>query len=886
MATETILVVDDNQDLANLMAGRVLPQLGYQTLVAYDAGSALEIIREHHLYIDLVLLDLQLPDMDGLDLLRKLSGEGHNIPAIVTTGHGSEQIAADAFRIGVQDYLPKPVETSDLKRAIAHALSEGRLLREKASLTAQLQEQVSWLRALYKVGRSVTASLEVDEVLRRIVEAAVELTQAEEGFLALLESHNQKLYLRAAKNIDENKTRPLHLPVDDSLVGSVMRSGRPLRTNLVAPGAQLKVATGYMVNSLLHVPILSKGKPLGVLSVDNRLSTRGFKESDEALLISLADYASVAIENASLYTQAQQEITERKKAESALRESEERYVLAVRGANDGIWDWDLKAGQIYFSPRWKIMLGYAEEEIGSRPEEWFGRIHPEDRERVRLEMSQHIQEATSTIEIEHRMLHKDDTYRWVLSRGLAVRDEKGAATRIAGSQTDITPRKITEEKLLHDAFHDPLTGLPNRALFLDRLQYAVERSKRRSDYLYAVLFMDLDRFKDINDTLGHIMGDQLLLACGRIIQTMLRPTDTVARLGGDEFVILLEDINEVNDATRVADRVQKELTSTRLLDDYELYITTSIGIVLSVSGYQDPEEVLRDADIAMYRAKALGKARYEIFDPTMRERIMERLRLEKELRQAIERDELRIYYQPILSLINGHTSGFEALVRWQHPTRGLLPPSEFIPLAEETGIIYALDRWVLRKVCSQAKQWHTQFPLDSPLTMSVNISGKQISQPDLVEFVDQVLAETGFDPHCLNLEITESAIMEDGEITSSVLSRLQALGVKIRIDDFGRGYSSLSYLSQFPINALKIDYLFVSAMAHGDKNSEIVQAIVMLAHSLGLQVIAEGVETEKQLNQLKEMGCENAQGYFICRPLSYEDTRHLIEGLLPGPKNV
>jgi diguanylate cyclase (GGDEF)-like protein/PAS domain S-box-containing protein len=876
MPTETILVIDDSREIADFLAGKLLPNLGYQTLVAYTGHSALELIHAHGRLIDLLVVDFQLPDLSGLELLSQLNSEGYTFPAIMVTAHGSDQVAQDAYQLGVQDYLKKPIESEALIHALQHASIAGKLQREKKKLTDQLQRQVSRLDAMAKVGQSVTSTLNLDEVLRRIVEASVQLTHAEEGFLALLDAQSQQLYLRAAKNLDEAKIKTMRLPVNDSLVGSVMRSKKPLRTILPVEGSQLKVVTGYLVNSLLHVPILSRGRALGVLSVDNRTSARGFQEDDEMLLCSLADYAAVAIENARLYQQARDEITQRKQVEQALRTSEERYVLAVRGANDGIWDWDLHTQKVYFSSRWKAMLGYKDDEIGDRVGEWLDRIHPNDRERVQLELKAHVRGAAVPFESEYRIQHRDGQYRWMLARGLAVQDANGLATRVAGSQTDITLRKQAEEKLVHDAFHDALTDLPNRALLLDRLSYAVERAKRRENYLFAVLLLDLDRFKDVNDTLGHIAGDNLLCAMSKVLLELVRPTDTVARFGGDEFVILLEDIKSIHDATLIAERLQHTLQQTSLLPDHHLHITASVGIVISTTGYPHPEDVLRDADIAMFRAKTQGKARYEIFDPTMREHIMERLELESDLHRAISRGELRASYQPILSVSQRKVIGFEALVRWQHPARGLLTPDAFIQLAEETGMIIQLDRWMIREVCRQMQLWQQEYKATPPLVVSVNISGKQFSQPDLVEFIKFSLQEANLEPSCLKLEVTESAIIEDFDLTIETLKRLKEIGVESRLDDFGKGYSSLSYLAQFPIHALKIDYLFVSKMAQDNRQAEIVHAIIMLAHSLGLQVVAEGVESEEQLTQLRKMGCEHAQGFFISKPLSTHDTGQLI----------
>jgi diguanylate cyclase (GGDEF)-like protein/PAS domain S-box-containing protein len=880
MGEETILVVDDNRQIANFIANKLLPGLGYETLVAYDGNTALHLVKTRRL--SLILLDLQLPDMNGLDLLRKMASEGISIPTILATAYGSEKVAVDAFRLGVQDYLIKPVDPDTLNAAITRSLAESRLRKEKVNLTARLKEQVSWLAELLKVGQSVTSTLDTDEVLRRIVEAGVKLTRADEGFLALLDEKNGQLFLRAFKNLDQEESKTLRLPITDSLVGSVLRNKRPLRLNCKDGDQLIKVSTGFLVNNLLHVPILLRDNPIGVLSVDNRGVQRPFKEIDEAMLTSLADYASVAIDNAGLYQKAQLEIQERAKVEQALRESEMRYALAVRGSNEGLWDWDLRTNNIYFSPRWMTMLGYSDGEISSDPQEWFTRVHADDIEQIKIDILAHIRGVTSHFENEHRMKHKNGSFRWMLTRGLAVWDSNGTANRMAGSMSDITDRKVAEQKLLYDAMHDALTGLPNRALFMDRLKYSVARAKRSPNYRFAVLFLDLDRFKDINDSLGHMLGDQLLVEAAKLLNRHLRATDTIARLGGDEFVILLDDITAMDDATRIADRVQNELSSSLRLHGRKMYITTSIGIVLSATGYDRPEDVLRDADIAMYRAKALGKARYEIFDATMRDRIIDRLGLEAELRQAIGGNELRLHYQPIVELVSGRLVGFEALLRWRSARRGALNPGDFLPLAEETGLIIPIDRWVIRHACEQMRRWQDEFPGFDSLRISVNITAKQVAQPDFIEYVQNTVKEIGLEPTSLTLEVTESVIMENIELASAVFKQLQNLGVWIEIDDFGVGYSSLSYLAHLSINALKVDKSFISMMVKKDSHLKIVQSIVMMAHGLGLKVIAEGLETLEQLEYVRDLGCENGQGFYLARPMPEEDVNQLLKRISEG----
>jgi diguanylate cyclase (GGDEF)-like protein/PAS domain S-box-containing protein len=557
-----------------------------------------------------------------------------------------------------------------------------------------------------------------------------------------------------------------------------------------------------------------------------------------------------------------------KRAEESLRESEERYALAVQGANEGLWDWNLKTNQFYYSPRWKSMLGCEESEVGTSAEEWIARIHPEDRARVKEEMEAHHAGRTPHFENEHRMLNKDGTFRWMLARGIAVRDAQGRVYRMAGSQTDITEGKVA----------DVLTGLPNRILFMDRLGRSVERAKYRKGYLFAVFFLDLDRFKVVNDSLGHLIGDQLLIATARRLQGCLHTGDTIARLGGDEFTVLLDDIREVADATRIAERIQKQLSMPFDINGHEVFTTASIGIALSSSGYERPEDLLRDADTAMYRAKAMGKARYEVFDSAMRDRAVARLQLETDLRRALEREEFLVYYQLIVSLEDGRISGCEALLRWQHPTRGLISPSEFIPVAEETGLIVPIGRWVLLEACRQVRAWQEQFPSKSPLTISVNFSSKQFMQPELVDQMRQILSSTGIEPHSLKLEITESLIMENPEAARALLLQLKALNIQLGIDDFGTGYSSLSYLHRFPIDRLKIDRSFVNRMGLDKENAEIVRTIVTLAHNLGVDVIAEGVETTEQLALLRDLKCKYGQGYLFSHPVDGETARALIEG--------
>ena len=564
-----------------------------------------------------------------------------------------------------------------------------------------------------------------------------------------------------------------------------------------------------------------------------------------------------------------------KRAEQALRDSEERYALAARGANDGLWDWNLAEGTIYFSPRWKAMLGYPESAITDSPEEWFSRIHEADQEQVKRRIAAHLNGATPHFESEARMRHRDGVFRWMLSRGIMVRDSDGKPQRMAGSQTDITEGKVA----------DPLTGLPNRLLFMDRLSQLIEHGKRHPGFMYSVLFLDLDGFKMINDSFGHMFGDKLLIAVAHRLVNSLRHRDamsriddrfTIARLGGDEFAIILGELREPADAEGVANRLMGVLRLPFVVDEKEVFTSASIGIALSTSGYQHPEEFLRDADTAMYRAKSLGKARCEVFDANMRASVTQRLQLETDLRHAIDRQEFRNYYQPIISLQTGQIAGFEALLRWQHPTHGLVEPNDFIPIAEETGMIRELGWWSLSDACRRIAEWRKSSP---ELTVSVNLSPKQFLQTNLAAQIESLLQEVSVPPSALKLELTESSIMVDPIAAATLLSQMKALGISIAIDDFGTGYSSLSYLQRFPLDTLKIDRSFIKAMGScgSEEKNVIIRSIIPLAENLGLEVVAEGVENNDQMSFLKHLQCKYAQGFLFSQAVDAEAATKLLQ---------
>ena len=521
------------------------------------------------------------------------------------------------------------------------------------------------------------------------------------------------------------------------------------------------------------------------------------------------------------------------------------------------------------------IVGYSEPEMLERT--FQSLTHKEDLYDFLCKFSEVASGKESGHQIEKRYNHKLGHVVWVTVNISLARDSQAGSQHLILQIQDITDRKSAEQRLVHDAFHDPLTGLPNRAFLMDQLNASLDQAKRRSNHLFAVLFLDLDRFKIINDSIGHMMGDELLVGIAQRLRNCIRPGDIVARLGGDEFTILLKRIRSTSEAIEVAERVQREVAAPFSLGGYEAVTTASIGIALYESSYERHEDMLRDADSAMYHAKTKGKARYALFHKGLHANALNLLHMETDMRRAIDRSEFFIEYQPIVSLQSGSLSGFEALVRWQHPERGLIGPSDFIPMAEDAGYIAPIGQWVLREACTQMRSWHQQFSANLPLSIAVNLSTKQFMNSNLLEQVIQTLNVTGMDPRMLKLEITETGVMENIEVVSIMLERLRNHGIQLSIDDFGTGYSSLSYLHRLPINTLKIDRSFVHHLGQDTGNREIVRTIVSLARNLGMGVVAEGVETNRQLSRLRALDCESAQGFLFAGPLSAPSAEDLIK---------
>jgi diguanylate cyclase (GGDEF)-like protein/PAS domain S-box-containing protein len=578
------------------------------------------------------------------------------------------------------------------------------------------------------------------------------------------------------------------------------------------------------------------------------------------------------------------DVTERTNTEQALKRSEERFALAAEGANDGLWEWDLRSQEVYYSGRWRAMIGLPATAGAGRPEEWLERVHTDDIAGLREALELHLSGKSDHFQHEHRIRHEDGTYRRFLCRGVGQRTAGRRAGRMAGSLTDTTERTAAQERLRTAGFLDPLTGLCNRAEFVEDLGRRLEEFKqRRGGGRFAVLYLDLDRFKVVNDSLGHLVGDELLIAVSRRLETCLRPGDALARLGGDEFAILLNGLGDEQQANAIAFRIQTVLSAPFSIGGREVFISASIGIAFGLADYTDPDEIMRDADTAMYHAKSRGKARHELFDADMHARALDRLGLENDLRHAVNSNDFEVHYQPIVSLASGMCVGFESLVRWNRNGEAI-SPATFIPIAEELGLIEPLGTWVLQQACSTFAAWQRRFPAGGLDYITVNVSSRQLGQQNFLSLVEQTVHQAGLKPCDLRLEITETALMDNPNAAAALLQELRDFGVKIYLDDFGTGYSSLSHLHKLPVDALKIDRSFVRSLLLPDRPA-IVESILALARTLNTSVVAEGIEDEVQWRELERLGCTHAQGYLFSRPLSVKAVEALLVANQPlGPK--
>lgn len=627
-------------------------------------------------------------------------------------------------------------------------------------------------------------------------------------------------------------------------------------------------------------------QPFGLPFVADQLTEITLTPLDGTVVVAEMRVSPIHWQKSEAFLVSLRDITEQHQARSDLAESEKKYRHIVELTSEGIWILDQDQETIFANEQLADILGYSVEEILQRNISSFilSIYHlPESNQGHQ----QSLQSFPSCVLPNHDQVYdiqlqrQDGGIVWGLVSRSAWYDEWGNYCGELAMLTDITERKAVTEKLYYNANHDPLTNLPNRLLFLDRLDHALQRNLRRQNGLFAVLFLDLDGFKIINDSLGHAYGDLLLQGIAQRLKECLRPQDTLARLGGDEFTMLIEDITCPEDAIAVAQRIHHVLQKPFNLKGQEIFTNTSIGLALNHGNYGHPQDILRDADTAMYRAKAAGKGRYAIFDQTMHHHAVQRLQRENDLRRAIDRQELVLHFQPIICLKTGQLHGFEALVRWNHPDEGLIFPAEFVAIAEETGLILPMGDWILWEACQQLLKIKEHFPHLPQLQVSVNVSSRQMRDHRLLEKVDEILAKTALNPQDLKLEMTETLLMDNLDLATDVLLALRERNIEISLDDFGTGYSSLSYLHRFPINTLKVDRSFVTSMKPNDENTAIVHTILALAHSLGLDVIAEGIETEMQLTQLHNLGCELGQGYYFSPPIPPEQLVECLASKIP-----
>lgn len=860
---QKVLIVDDEPVNLKLL-GAHLRKGGYTVIEAPDGKSALE--KAEQTKPDLILLDIMMPGMDGLETCHflKENDETKDVPVIFLSALSDSEVKTKGLEVGGVDYISKPFDSREmLARVKTHLtlktqerqirLYAGNLEEMVQKRTRELEDAQHEIRRDFDIQTVIaallrssldTADLEglMDETLEHIL-SVTSFSFQPSGCIFLVDGETQHLRPASCRNIPEDQ---LSTCLNEGTHHCVMYGDAAEDA-----GAFDEPQEAAGARSHFCVPIRYDDRLLGVILVYIKEGHRP-DDKERGFLQAVADTLARVV----IYKQAQQRLVESEEQYRAIFENTGTAMAMITA------DYTIELINTGF----ESLAGVTMESLG-KERSLLDFFHPEDRDAV-FAIHEALREdrPADTSKKEFRFQGAAGDMRYV---ALIESNIPGVAGNVV-SLSDITDRKRAEEQVLYHAFHDSLTDLPNRIYLLDKLGKCVERAKSDMDYSFAVMLMDLDRFNLVNESLGHDIGDKLIIELAERLRSSISDDDLLVRLGGDEFAILYENMGSLEDVTDLATRILGLVRHPFVLEGNELVSTSSIGIALSAMDYERGEDLLRDADTALHRAKQRGKARYEVFDTEMHLKAKSLLALVTDMRQALKRGEYLLHYQPIVDIASGAVQGFEALVRWNHPTRGMVSPAEFIPEAEESGLIIPIGQWVLHEACTTMQRMYKESGLDNCLMLSVNLSGKQFAHEDIFEHVSQVLNETGFDPNCLKLEITESAIMEDAAAATEMLYRLKSLNVHVSIDDFGTGYSSLSYLHRFPVDMLKIDRSFVSSIFASGENLEIVRTIIALAHNLGLEVIAEGVETSEQLETIKSLGCEYAQGYYFSRPVDVQ----------------
>jgi diguanylate cyclase (GGDEF)-like protein/PAS domain S-box-containing protein len=842
-----ILIADDTLDSLRLLSD-TLSTHGYEVRSVTNGALALASVRIAH--PDLILLDIKMPDMSGYEVCQQLKADPQtqSIPVIFISALHEPFDKVAAFKAGGVDYIAKPFNIDEVLARIQNQLALSFSLAYIHQLNSELEQRVQERTAQLKLANH---TLQQEVIERKQIEQ--NLRDSEAKFRQISEHIQEVFWLT---EYDPALAVPAAViyasPAYETIWG---RSRSALYQNPWEWLAAIHEEDRQQIETSL-LNIIGQGcfdQEYRVVRPDGSIRwihDRGFPiQNADGKIYRVAGIA--------------EDITARKQAEL---ERDRFFNLSL----DLLFIANHQGKFKRLNPAWQALLGYSDQEL--LEQSFWHLIHPDDQS-IAQNAEQMLKQGEDINTLEMRCLCKNGSYLWIAWNAVPFLQEN----LIYGAGRNISQRKASEARLVHETLHDSLTGLANRACFMERLAVAIKKGHRQVESYFALLFIDLDDFKRINDTLGHLIGDQLLIHISQILKESVREVDSVARLGGDEFTILLEEVQNLKEVLSIAERIQERLKPSFRLEYHEIFTSASIGIVFGTPDYQEVADIVRDADIAMYRAKANGKGCYEVFDQAMYSQTLHLVEIENHLRHAIANQELQIYYQPIVSLRgNMNLEGFEVLVRWNHPQKGLIPAYEFIPVAEDTGLINAIGEWVLQEACIQFERWRLEFPEFDDLYLSINISGRQLRETSLLTTLDRVLAETQIPPHCLKLEITESSLIENTQIAAQILQDIQRRGLQISLDDFGTGFSSLRYLHQFPINIIKIDRSFVETIQQGDRERSIIHSIITLARALGFATVAEGIETHHQLEQLQSLECESGQGFFFSKPMSQQELNQFL----------